>query len=88
MALTRAPRAVLTDRVLEAAPGRTIGELEDAALRAVLALLATLFVALGVVVLTGPAAVLFTVALWLCAAALLGLIAFGRFETGASSDTE
>jgi hypothetical protein len=77
--LPHVPGAILTDHVAEAHPGPTVAELQNVAVRAVLVLLAVLFLAIGVTALTSPAAVVFTVTLWLCAAALLGLAAFGRF---------
>ena len=59
----------------------TIEELAPAALQAVLVVIAILFVALGLAVLTSPMAIPFTIGLWLCAATLLGLAGFGRFSS-------
>ncbi len=50
------------------------------AVRATLVLAAILFVATGVVVLTGPSMVPFTIALWLGAAGLVGLATFARLS--------
>ena len=50
------------------------------AVRAVLVLTAILFVGMGVAVLTGPAMVPFTIALWLGAAGLVGLATFARLS--------
>jgi hypothetical protein len=58
----------------------TADELALAAFRAVLVLIAIAFLAIGVVILTGPLAVPVTVGLWLCAAIPLGFAAFGRFS--------
>ena len=57
----------------------TADEVARGALRAVLVAIAIVFAATGVTVLTSPAAILFTVVLWLCAATSLGFAAFGRF---------
>jgi hypothetical protein len=61
-----------------AAGGLSVQTLLAWSTQGILALTALLFVALGVVTLTGPLAVPFTVALWLCAAAFAGLVAFWR----------
>ena len=53
----------------------------EIAARATLVLAAILFVATGVVVLTGPSMVPFTIALWLGAAGLVGLATFARLST-------
>jgi hypothetical protein len=45
-------------------------------MKVVLLITAVLFVGTGVITLTGPLAVPFTVSLWLCAAAFTGLVAF------------
>lgn len=50
------------------------------AVRATLGLAAILFVATGVVVLTEPLMVPFTIALWLSAAGLVGLATFARLS--------
>jgi hypothetical protein len=71
--------AILTDHVIKTTPLPTVAELSRVAVRVVLVLLALGFVAIGVTVLTAPTLVPFTVALWLCAAALLGLAVFGQF---------
>lgn len=49
------------------------------ALQATLVLIAAVFAAIGVAVLAGPVAIPVTVVLWLCAAAALGIAAFGPF---------
>ena len=48
-------------------------------LRLVLFVAAAIFIATGVVVLTEPTIVPFTVTLWLCAAAMVGLAVFAEF---------
>lgn len=72
--------AILTDHVVERLALPTPSELAHAMLRGVLLLLALVFFALGLTVLTTPASVAFTVTLWLCAAPFLGLAVFGRFR--------
>jgi type IV secretory pathway TrbD component len=67
-----------TPRVHVRAPF-TSDEVARGELRAVLVLIAIVFAAIGFAVLTSPAAIPFTVALWLCAATSLGFAAFGRF---------
>jgi hypothetical protein len=57
----------------------TTDEVARGALRAELVVIAIVFAATGVAVLTSPAAIPFTVVLWLCAATSLGFAAFGRF---------
>ena len=57
-------------------PDRDLGRL---LLRLVLLAGAALFLAIGVVILTSPLAVPFTIALWLCAAALVGVAVFAGF---------
>jgi hypothetical protein len=47
--------------------------------RAVLVATAVLFIATGFVILAEPLTVAFTVALWLCAAAMVGLAVFAEF---------
>lgn len=74
-----APGAILAERVAETLPLPTPAELAHASLRALLVMLAVLFVAIGLTVLTTPGSVLFTVPMWLCGAAFLGLAVFGRF---------
>jgi hypothetical protein len=54
-------------------------ELGRLLLRLVLFVAAAIFIATGVVVLTGPMAVPFTITLWLCAAAMVGLAVFAEF---------
>jgi len=76
-----APGAILADRVVDTLPLPTPAELAHATLRALLVLLAVMFVAIGVTVLTTPESVVFTVTMWLCGAAFLGLAVFGRFST-------
>ena len=49
-------------------------------LRVVLLVGAVLFIATGVVILTGPLAVPFTIALWLCAAVMTGFAVFAEFS--------
>lgn len=74
-----APRAILADHVVETLPLPTPAELAHAMLRGALVLLAVMFVAIGTTVLTTPGSVPFTVTMWLCGAAFLGLAVFGRF---------
>jgi len=50
--------------------------------RALLVFTALLFVAIGVVTLTGPLAVPFTVTMWLCAASFAGLAVFWELPEG------
>lgn len=71
--------AIFTDRVLEPTVTITGPELERAALRVVLVMIALGFIAIGFTVLTAPLLVPMTVGLWLCGAAALGLAVFGRF---------
>lgn len=72
--------AITNDRVTaKTVPLPTPAEVAQAMVRGVLVLLAVMFVAIGVTVLTSPAAVVFTVTLWLCAAVFAGLAVFGRF---------
>jgi hypothetical protein len=74
-----APGAILADRVVDTLPLPTPAELAHATLHVLLVVLAVLFVAIGVTVLTTPGSVVFTVTMWLCGAAFLGLAVFGRF---------
>ena len=57
----------------------TTDEVARGALRAELVVIAIVFAATGVAVLTSAAAIPFTVVLWLCAATSLGFAAFGPF---------
>lgn len=75
------PRAILADRVVETLPLPTPAELAQATLRVLLVFLAVLFVAIGVTVLSTPGSVVFTVTMWLCGVAFLGLAVFGRFHS-------
>lgn len=75
-----APGAILADHVVETLSLPTPAELAHSMLRVLLVSLAVMFVAIGVTVLTTtPESVLFTVPMWLCGAAFLGLAVFGRF---------
>ena len=71
--------AILTERMLEPTLALTGAELERAAMRVLLVVIALGFVAIGFTVLTAPLLVPVTVGLWLCGAAALGLAVFGRF---------
>lgn len=77
IALPASAATILTDRITAAPRGAVIGDWPAALLRAVLVMIAVAFAAIGVAILTAPLAIPFTVALWLCAAAALGLAAFG-----------
>ena len=86
-AATAAPATVfpLSHFVLAEAPTRpvvapiTTEEFARGAFRTMLVVIAIVFVALGVTVLTSPLSIPFTIGLWLCAATSLGFAAFGRF---------
>lgn len=62
-----------------ARPAIPPGELIRLSLRGVLVMAAVLFIATGLVILNGPLAVPFTIALWLCAAVMVGLAVFAQF---------
>jgi hypothetical protein len=62
-----------------ASPSRTSADFGRLLLRAVLLVSAALFIASGVIVLTGPLAVPLTIALWLCGAAMTGFAVFAGF---------
>jgi hypothetical protein len=79
IAIGGAHGAILTDHIVETMPLPTPAELAQVMLRGLLVLLAVVFIAIGVTVLTTPASVAFTVTMWLCAAMFLGLAVFGRF---------
>ena len=57
-------------------------------LRVVLLVAAAIFIAIGVVILTGPLTIPFTIALWMCAAAMAGLAAFATFPEDAARVTD
>ena len=73
-AATLAGHAV-ADRV----PPLTVGELEAIAVRTVMVLIAIGVIAVGFTLLTSPLAVPLTIAMWLGAAAIVGLAVFGQF---------
>ena len=58
---------------------KTSGDLSGLSLRVVLLVTAAMFVATGVVILTGPLIVPFTIVLWMCAAAMIGFAVFATF---------
>ena len=59
----------------------TIGEFEVVGLKTVMVLIALGMVAVGYTVLTSGLAIPFTLTLWLAAAAIIGMVVFGRFPT-------
>ena len=59
----------------------TAGELQAVGFRSVLVLIAIGVVAVGFTLLTSPLAVPLTIAMWLGAAAIIGLVVFGQFPT-------
>jgi hypothetical protein len=59
----------------------TVGELEVVGLKSVMVLIAMGMVAVGFTTLTSMLAIPFTLALWLGAAAIVGVVVFGRFPT-------
>jgi hypothetical protein len=63
-----------------ARPPLAVADLIRLSVRTVLVATAVLFIATGFVVLTEPLTVAFTVALWLCAAAMVGLAVFAEFS--------
>jgi hypothetical protein len=78
--MSMAQGAILTDRITETLAGPTPAELAQVMVRVELVCLALVFIGIGLTVLTTPASVAFTVALWLCAAPFLGLAVFGHFR--------
>jgi hypothetical protein len=70
--------AIFTEPVVKTLPLPAPGELAHAMLRTLLVLIAVIFIAIGLTVLTSAASVVFTVAMWLCAAAFVGLAVFAQ----------
>ncbi len=71
--------AILAQQFVDTLPLPAPAELAHGMLRALLVLTAVFFIAIGVSVLSTPASVVFTVTMFLCAAAFAGLAVFGKW---------